>query len=429
MIIKRTLKSVLEETLRSRPAVYLNGPRQAGKSTLAQSLDWDAKYITFDDMNVRLSARRDPQGFIESLQTPVILDEVQYVPELYLPIKKRIDDVRKKASKPEDAAGLFLLTGSTNVMALPDLSKSLVGRISIITLYPLSAGEEENLPEQFLDFCFSDALLKQDKCPEINLRESISKATFPEVASWVTPDYSVDAENVLLHGNWYEDYLQTLIQRDVKAVGEIEKQEEMYRMLQVLAGHAAQLVNETNISRDVGLTRVTYRKYQSLLRQVFLIDFLPPWHSNAIKRIAKSPKVFFNDTMVLCHLLGIDFQVPNPFENLNSGHILENFVCTELTKLISRQAGNKYKLFHFRTNEGKEIDFIIERADRKIVAIEVKSKKTIQNKDLSSLEFMRDNLNEKFVNGIVLYNGTESLSLGDKIKAIPISSLWHAQTG
>lgn len=420
---RRALKPLLELALENRPAVYLNGPRQAGKSTLAQSLDWQARYITFDDMNMRLAARRDPQGFIESLTNPVILDEIQYVPELYLPIKKKIDETRLSGEKVN---GLFLLTGSTNVMALPDLAKALVGRVSIMTLYPLSGGEAEKLPEEFIELIFSgSSITHKNSYPERSLLEMAQRATFPEVAKMGTPHYSVDAGWFFYPRNWYEDYVQMLIQRDVKAVGEIEKQEEMYRLLQVLAGRAAQLVNETNISQDIGLSRITYKRYQSLLEQVFLIRLLPAWHEKIIKRIAKSSKVFFNDTMLLCHLLRVDPETFDPASKHKDGHILENFVYTELMKQISRIEG--YNLYHFRTSEGKEVDFLIERQDRKIAAIEVKSRKTIKPEDFKVLEFLRDNLKDRFENGVILYLGRDVISYGDRITAMPIESLWYGK--
>lgn len=345
---------------------------------------------------------------------PVILDEIQYIPELYLPIKKKIDETRLKETDPQKVNGLFLLTGSTNVMALPELSKALVGRVSILTLFPFSAGEAEKFPEGFIEAAFSKIQFAiPKKVADRKMQTWLQLATFPDLA--------FPAKNL---GRWANDYIQTLIQRDVKAVGEIEKQEEMYRLLQMLAGRAAQLVNETNISQDIGLTRVTYRRYQALLEQLFLIDFLPAWNDNIIKRMAKSPKIFFNDTMLLCHLLGVDVEEIDPLKDREYGHILENFVYTELVKQISRREG--YKLFHFRTSDGKEIDFIIERQDRKLAAVEVKSRKTIKADDFKPLELLRGSLGDRFANGIILYDGADVISFGDRITAVPLEALWFA---
>ncbi len=358
MVIERALKSLLTSALQHRPAVYLNGPRQAGKSTLAQSLDWKADYITFDDMNSRLAARRDPEGFINNLRGPVILDEISYVPDLYLPIKRAIDETRKRSGRAEQSAGRFLLTGSTNILALPELSSALVGRVNILTLYPLSAGEEGKHPECFIrDIFLSAPPAAQNPYPDFPLTEWMQGATFPEVSGW-TGNNGMKRLQAPYSRSWYEDYIETLIQRDIRSIGEIEKQDDMRRLLRILAARAGQILNETNLSNDIGMNRGTFRRYEALLREVFLITLLNPWNASVVKRLTKAPKIYFNDTPLLCRLLRMDLEDFDPVKTPAHGYILENFVFTELTKQCSRFAG--YELSHYRDHNNREIDFIIE---------------------------------------------------------------------
>lgn len=410
---------ILLEALKTSPAVFLNGPRQAGKSTLAYEIaekDNFADYISFDDLTVLAAASADPEGFLRNFNKPIVIDEVQLVPQLFRVIKKRIDELRhQKASNPN---GFFLLTGSANVLALPELADALVGRMQIHTLYPLSVEETLGKTGNFIPNLFNEKEIKFSKISYkgISLKKIIAQATFPQIAS----------EQNIKSDLWFTSYLTTLLQRDVRALAEIEKLTALPNMLKLMATRVGGILNDASLARDAGLNIMTYRRYRTLLHLVFLLITIPPWYRNISKRLMKSPKIFFVDTRLLCYLLGFDLmhldeiKISNPYLY---GSILENFVASELTKQLS--INNAGTLYHFRTNDNKEIDFIIERRDGKLIAIEVKSKQSVSAQDFATLKLLQEEIGNDFVKGIVLYQGENILPFGKNLYAMSLNSLWE----
>lgn len=417
-IVKRFIAPRLLDALKVSPVVFLNGIRQSGKSTLVQSLDTSvgnkahpADYITFDKPVQMASAAASPENFLRSFPHQVIIDEVQMVPELFRPLKIVVDDLRRR--NRASANGKFLLTGSSNILALPQLSDSLAGRMSVLTLYPLSSAEATGGSGSGLD-----KMLKLDfsglKNRNISLNEAISKATFPELLY----------EDKKLWHVWFDGFLITLLQRDIRQMASLEKISILPHLLRILATRAGGLINDADIARDAGLNAVTGKFYRSLLKMMFLNFDIPSWHKNIGKRLVKSSKGYLIDTMLLCHVLGmeIDDMAKNKAELF--GHVLENYVATELVKQISYHPAHP-SLFHFRTSDGKEVDFIVEQPNGSLFAIEVKKSETVSSADFKGIEIFASLAKKNFKGGIVLYSGNSVAPFGKNLWAVPLSILWQ----
>ena len=409
-MFKRLIERQVREALLDTPVVFIMGPRQSGKTTVVKHItDNDWRYITFDDVTQLNLAVSDPVGFIRNLpqDKPVVLDEVQRLPELFVSIKQVVDENRRP--------GRFLLTGSANALLLPKLSDSLAGRMETIRLATLSEYELLDREPSFL------LGLLQGVAPQTNetrvrqyIMNRIVKGCFPE------PVQRIKAERAAA---WYREYIQTLIQKDIRELGHIEHHDEMMKLLEVMALYSGKLVNFTEVGEKVALNRATVKKYLLLLEQLFLMDTLPAWHSNAYKRLIKTPKVHLVDTGLICSLrsIGVDKLVKYP--DLY-GALLETFVFNELKK----QAGfinERLRFSHYRDKDRVEVDIVIENGLDEIIAIEVKASSTITQKDLLGIKKLKEVSQDKFKLGILLYDGDHTTSFGDKLFAVPLAALWN----
>jgi predicted AAA+ superfamily ATPase len=367
-----------------------------------------ARYLSMDDAGVAAAARSDPAGFLAGVDQPVILDEVQRVPELFLAMKSEVDRNRR--------AGSFFLTGSGNVFLLPTLSESLAGRMEIATLWPFSQGELEGSREGFIDAVFSGNLPRQSVRPLSRslLLKRILRGGYPEV---------VDRTDPGRRSAWFGAYLTTILQRDVRDFSQIEGLTMVPRLLALLAARAAGLLNISDVSRGIGIPHTTLNRYLALLEMTFLIQYLPPWSANLSKRLVKSPKLFLCDSGLMSHLLGLneDRLRQNP-ELL--GPLLESFVVVELMKQAT-WSKVRASLFHFRTHTGQEVDILIEDGAGNLVGVEVKASTTVTADDFKGLRFLIDAMGKRLLRGIVLYTGKEVIPFGDKLAAMPVSALWQ----
>lgn len=410
--IQRNLASCIKQALVNSPILYVNGPRQAGKSTLCRSLGQDYNYLTFDRISIQSSATADPVGFVSSLPNKTILDEVQLVPEIFRPLKYYIDELRLSSSVP--VTGHFILTGSANILAIPSLADSLVGRMQVLTLLPFSAAEALDGNINFISNLFEKAPMIQTTPKRHSLSDVIQKATFPEV-SLILRSEQEDRDSASI---WYENYISNIINRDIKVLADVDKITDLPRMLTLLASRVGNLLNHASFSRDVGLSVSTYKRYLTLFQHVYLVTLVEPWFKNVTKRLVKSPKVYLTDTSLLMALLAI----PSIDNYAMKGALLENFVSSELTKHINCLHG--FKLFHFRTSDDKEVDFVVERADGKLIGIEVKYASTVTKSDFNGLKVLKEVASDDFVRGIVLYQGDDILPFGNGLYAMPLSCLW-----
>lgn len=403
----------VETALSDTPVAMLVGPRRAGKTTLAQAVaagDPGASYVTLDDVPTLDTATRDPVGFIERLEQPAVIDEIQRAPELLLPIKVAVDRERRP--------GRFLLTGSAQVLLLPRVSESLAGRMEPLALWPLSQGELAGTRERFVERLFEEPEPDPPAPPEESapsrdeLIERICRGGFPEALE----------RSAARRADWFDAYLTTVIERDVRDLADIERLTELPRLLSSLALRTRAPLNKSDVSATLDIPRTTLDRYLTLLRHVFMVVLVPGWSGSAIKQLSKAPKLVFGDSGLLAHLLGADpdrlRRDPTLF-----GIVLEGFVGSELLKQIG-WARPKVSLFHLRTAKGGEIDFVLERRDRQVAAVEVKATETIRTADFRRLATLRDRLGDRFSRGTILYTGTQSLPFGDRLTAHPLPTLW-----
>lgn len=406
----RNIKPILQKALKRSPIVLLNGARQVGKSTLALEFlkEGDFHYITFDDETVYLAAKSDPAGFIENFAKPVIIDEVQRVPEIFLPIKVDVDNNR--------VPGRYLLTVSANPLLIPRLGDSLAGRMEVVDLMPLSQGELLGITEAFIDTAFSD---KSFKCPKEGLSKNelyhkILVGGYPSVQS-------KDEEEIEA---WMRAYINLLLQKDIKDLAQIEKATELPNLLKILAFRASNLLNVSEVSRECKMVATTVHRYIALLETIFIISLQCSWHTNLGLRFIKSPKVFLIDSGLLTYLLGINME--RAFvDSVQMGKALENFIVGELKKQAT-WSKTRPELYHFRTFEGKEVDIVLENRAGQIVGIEIISSATLNPSAFRGLKFLQEKVPDKFIKGIVFYGGSKCVPFGNNMFALPINALWES---
>ena len=401
--VQRRVQSLLE----GFPVVFLQGARQVGKTTLAQQLIQQgllSRYYTMDDPLIYASASQDPMGFAESLPAGSVLDEVQRVPELFRVLKMRVDAHRQ--------SGMFLLTGSANPLTVPKVSESLAGRMAIATLYPLSQGEIEGQQEEWLQRVFSGETSVSSQPEPMGLGLRLLRGGYPSVV-----ELGAEARS-----EWYRAYLATLLTRDVQQIADVERLVEFPRLLQLLATLSTRLLNVASLSRETGIPQTTLQRYLALLETLFLIYRIPAWYANLGKRLLKTPKILLNDTGLCAYLLNANEERIEQ-DPLLRGQLVETFVGLEILKKIEF-TGHRMSLFHLRTDKGLEMDYVLENASGELVGVEVKASRTLTKSDFKSLEAFREMVGERFVAGVVLYLGSETLPFGQRLWAQPLSALW-----
>lgn len=406
LLYPRRIRSRIAEAMEDTPVVLLAGPRQAGKTTLVRQISGTgARYLTLDDELTFMSARDDPVGLIRSLDRAVI-DEIQRAPALLLAIKKSVDEDRR--------AGRFLLTGSANLMALPTVADSLAGRMETLLLLPLSQSEIEGQSANWLDSVFSGRIPQPGtKALGSNLIERVLRGGYPEAISRPTPRRRIA---------WARQYIDALIQRDVRDVAGIEKLDQLPRFLRALAQTAGQMCNYTQLGGEVGLDSKTAAKYIGVLEQMYLLRRVDVWARNRLNRVVKTPKLQFIDSGLLATLL--ELSAEEVLQNRTRfGNVLESFVYGELLKATTTAAGD-YSLMYYRDADKVEVDVVIENAAGQLVGVEVKASATVKGSDLQGLKKLATLAGRQFQMGILLYDGDETLPLGEKLWAAPLASLW-----
>ena len=408
-LFSRFVEPQLAEALTDSPVVLIHGPRQCGKTTLAQVVGdrLGYAYLSFDDDAARSAAQADPSGFVADLSERAILDEVQRVPALFAALKLAVD--RKRV------AGRFILTGSANVLLVPKLADSLAGRMQIMRLYPLAQCELTRHEPRFLDALFAGEF-KTRRTERLagRLSERIVAGGYPAALARPTGRR---------RATWYRDYLDAMVQRDVRDLARIRSLDALPRLLALAAAQTAQLLNVSDLAAPFQLSRPTIGDYVTLLERVFLLEMLPPWHSNRLKRIVKTPKLHMGDTGLACALLGVDAAALKADRAL-LGHLLETFVFQELRRQASWHE-EPLAFFHYRDKDGGEVDIVIERGAHALVGVEVKAGATVTAADFRGLRKLKEAAGRRFVGGVVLYDGETSASFGDGLHAVPIRALWE----
>ncbi|MSU48367.1 MAG: ATP-binding protein [Opitutus sp.] len=404
----RPLRARLAEALADTPVVALIGPRQCGKSTLAQLGAPGRNYVSFDDETLLRTALDDPAGFVATLPDPVTIDEVQRAPELFRALKLVVDRERRP--------GRFLLTGSADLLLLPRLSESLAGRIEIITLHPLTEAEKARAPGAFLATLIAGKLKREIK--------GESRDAFPALAARLVaggyPEPLTRAPDRARQ--WHRAYLRTLIERDVRDIARVRDAGEVARLLELLALRTAELLNTSSLSQDIGLDRQTIENYLAILERLFLVRRLPAWHRNEARRLVKTPKVHLLDSGLAATLSGLTAADWNTRRD-RFGHLLESFVVQQLIA----QAGwtdPDLRFWHYRDKDQVEVDLVITRG-RQTWGVEVKASATVNESDGAGLRRLADQCGKDFKGGVLFHAGTSTLPLADpRFLAVPLEKLW-----
>ncbi len=403
------LTSELLAALNDTAVVFLAGARQTGKSTLVQHLNdggYNARYISFDDYSFQMAAKADPAGFISGLQTNVVIDEVQRVPEIFLAIKAVVDKKR--------IPGQFLLTGSANILTIPKVADSLAGRMEIQMLWPFSQCELRNGSGGLIDALFDGVDLENvDPVDQNELLDMITIGGYPEVNSRTDQNR---------RNAWFRNYVLTLLQRDIIEIAHIDGLTLMPNLLSLLAARSSNLLNFADLSRSIQIPQTSLKRYFALLESIFVVSKVLPWSKNFNNKLVKTPKIHINDTGLLCYLLGVNAQRLKEDRTL-AGQFMETFVVNEITKLCS-WSKIKPQIYFFRTAAGKEVDIILEDASGRCVAIEIKSAGHLNGKDVEGIKFFKESIGDQFVKGVVLYTGNEIIPFQKDIHAVPVSVLW-----
>lgn len=413
---KRTIHTQLMEALADTPVVFLRGARQTGKTTLVKQLaeepsdsENNRQYVSLDSATALAGALEDPTGFLQGLKKPVIIDEAQRASALMLAIKEDVDRERH--------AGRYLLTGSANILTLPGIADSLAGRMEVLTLYPLSQGEIAGTREDFIQALFqkdfpatsagSAALSKEA------LLEAMALGGYPEMLSRSNPKR---------RAAWFDSYITTLVERDIRDISNIQDISGLIRLLRLLGARSGTLHNQAELSRSVGMPASTLSRYIPLLEALFLIWFLPAWSSNLSKRLVKSPKLHVIDSGLACHLCGADAERLAD-DSIMAGRLLESFVAGELLKQSS-WTEHPVTLYHYRSQNGEEVDVVLEDRAGRVAAVEVKLSASVASHDIKGLASLRDALGDHFVRGVVVYTGQDVIPMGDRIFAVPVGMMF-----
>lgn len=410
-LIPRQIRSSLVDALADSRIACLLGPRQAGKSTLVREVtagEHPARYVTLDDPATLALAREDPTGFVAGSERMAI-DEVQRVPELLLALKVVVDK--------DQSRGRFLITGSANVITHPRVADALPGRVEYLTLWPFSQAELAERRPAFLAAAFAGEAPAVEDAPvgRNAYADRVVRGGFPEAVKTGSPRRQ----------RFFAGYVDSILGRDVDELGSVRDSEAASRVLRLAAARSAALTNMSEIGRELGIDHKTVGKHLRSLEQLFLIVRLPAWHANLGHRIVRSPKLHLADTGMLCSLIGADAQRLRTDGTL-AGGVFETFVVTEILRQAScGDFAYDVRLHHYRDQAGHEVDLVLERLNGDVVAIEVKATASPHSRDAAGLKLLRDNLGDRFKQGMLLHLGAGTIPIGDRISAVPLAALWQ----
>jgi len=402
--LTRSLEPVLKRAAAEFPGVVLTGPRQAGKTTLLKHLFGETHgYVSLELPDVRAAAAADPRGFLALFSPPVILDEVQYAPDLLPYIKEAIDARRQEK-------GLYLLTGSQNLLLMDRVTESLAGRAAILRLLPLSQREMQGEPGKPFPWERHQGRPPSHGPASLDLWKSFLRGGFPELA--VGPDRDI--------GLWHASYLQTYLERDIRSLRQIGDLTLFQNFLRALAARSAQLLNLTDLARDLGIALNTAKAWIAVLEATFQVIILRPYFANVGKRLVKTPKVYFLDVGTLCHLTGLK----DPEHAANGpmgGAIFETAVLAEIIKTISHR-GQDPQVYFWRTAAGAAVDILVADGGR-LIPLEIKLSATPRPAMARYLKVFQKDLEDHAAPGYVIHPGEVRLPLAPGVVALPFSDL------
>lgn len=404
----RSLAPAVQEALADTPVVCLLGPRQSGKTTLAQHVAPDRAYVSLDEHNYHQTAVEDPAGFVASLPDAVTLDEVQRAPALLSAVKRAVDRDRRP--------GRFLLTGSANLLLVPTVTESLAGRMEMVQLHPLTESEKARRPGRFLqtllDGAFEAGIGPVVDPAEPALVERVVAGGYPEPL----------ARSPQRARQWHRQYLRAIIERDVRDVARVRDAGDLARLLELLALRSAELLNASALAGELGVRRDTLEHHVAVLERLFLVRRLPAWRRSQARRLVTSPKVHLLDSGLAATLAGVTAD-DWLHRRERVGHLLESFVVQQLVA----QAGwtdPDLRFWHFRDKDKVEVDVVVTRG-RSTWGVEVKAAATVAPGDGRGLVRLADRCGDDFESGVLLYAGRDVFPLRDeRLLAVPLSRLW-----
>lgn len=401
--LTRSIEMHVKKAVTEFPAVALVGPRQSGKTTLLKHLfGEDFRLISLEPPDVRLAATNDPRGLLSLYPPPVIFDEIQYVPGLLPYIKEKIDERRTQA-------GQFILTGSQNLLLMQQVTESLAGRTAILKLLPLSNWELMGMPTRSLPWEKDSSNPLPDRSPQ-ELWDQILRGFYPEIANDLSRDIRL----------WQASYVQTYLERDLRNLRNVGNLTLFQVFLRALAARSAQILNLSELARDVGVSVNTARDWLSILEASFQVFVLRPYFANIGKRLVKSPKVYFMDTGLLCYLVGLR-DIEHAMSGPMGGAIFENYVVAEVLKILHHR-GEEPNLYYWRTSDGAEIDLIVD-TEGILVPIEIKQTETPNPRTAREIAAFHSLFKEKAGKGYVIHSGKMGLPLAQNVTALPLNML------
>lgn len=393
----RVLAGTIARAIRTFPALVLTGPRQSGKTTLLKKLfSGTHEIVSLENPDIRMRAKNDPVSFLRQYKPPLIIDEIQYVPELLSYIKTKIDENRKP--------GQWLFTGSQNFLLMHNVTQSLAGRAAVLSLLPFSFSERaENAGEaKDISQWLNDVSLNKELKERVPLEELILRGFYPEVAS----NEKVDRQL------WCSSYITTYIERDIRNLSNIDDLNQFERFLVACAARTGQLLNLSDLARDIGISVPTAKRWLTLLEAGYQVYLLYPYYKNIGKRLTKSPKIYFNDPALCSYLLGLN----NPkvlVSGPNFGNLFETvIICDFLKRFLN--FGHRPSMYYMRSRDGLEIDLVIEHGG-KIHLFEIKSAMTITVKHATSLKRLKNAMGPKIGKTAVISRADKDFLLKDDI--------------
>lgn len=402
--IERSLEPILQKAVNQFPAVVLTGPRQSGKTTLLRRrFGKNRRYVSLEPPDIRMAAVEDPRGFMAAHPPPIIFDEVQHAPDLLPYIKERIDENRNHP-------GQYLLTGSQNLLLSEKIGESLAGRTAMLKLLPMSRREAAGAPGRPLPWEGGDMEEMLAPVSPRRVWREFLRGGYPELVA--NPDRDCHL--------WHSAFVQTYLERDVRNLRQVGDLTQFQNFLRALAARSAQLVNLSDLSRDLGVALNTAKAWLSVLEATYQVWVLRPYFANVGKRLVKTPKVYFTDVGTLCHLTGLkdpDHAASGPM----AGPILETAVLSEIVRTLAHQ-GVDPRVYFWRTSAGVEVDFLVESRGQ-LAPLEVKTSATPRPTMAASIKTLQADLGDKVLPGRVIHLGDVRLPLGSGVAALPFAAL------